>query len=166
MNWYCVHTRPQSEPFVTAYLQDKLSLEVYFPKLRQQKTIRRVRRLVTGPLFPRYLFCRLDLAGGFNAVRYAPDVLDVVAFGGRPAVVDDVIVDELRAWAADAVDIITLQPGFKCGDLVEITAGPMRGLRAVITDERSADDRVSVLLGILDCGAHMRVSRSQLQLVA
>ena len=57
MHWYCIHTRPQKEARVVAYLAT-LGLETYFPRLKRQKTIRRVRRIVTGPLFPRYPFCR------------------------------------------------------------------------------------------------------------
>ena len=44
---------------------------------------------VVGPLFPRYFFCRLNLSKSFRAVRYSPQVIDVVSFGGRPTVVDD-----------------------------------------------------------------------------
>jgi len=164
-NWYCIHTRPLKENGVVAYLQETLGLETYFPRLKRQKTIRRVRRIVTGPLFPRYLFCRFDLANRYRAVRYAPEVIDVVSFGERPAVVDDAMIEELRGWAGEAVDVITIQPSLRPGDQVEITDGPMRGLQAVILNSRSDRDRVTVLLSILECGAQMMISRSQLERV-
>ena len=162
MNWYCVHTKPRKEQQVFAYLQERLAQETYFPRLKQQKTIRRVRRLVTGPLFPRYLFTRFDLSSDYRAVRYAPDVLDVVSAGGHPAIVSDKLIDELKSWAGEAVDLITLQPDFRPGDHVEITDGPMRGLPAVILHIKNDSDRVAVLLSILECGAQMIINRSQL----
>lgn len=162
MNWYCIHTRPVKENQSAMYLQAMLGLETYFPRLKRQKTIRRVRRIVTRPLFPRYLFCRFDLGEYYRAVRYAPDVIDVVSFGERPAIVGDGLIEELKSWAGEAVDIITLQPCLAPGDRVEITDGPMQGLQAVILHETNDSDRVAVLLSILECGARLMINRSQL----
>jgi len=46
----------------------------------------------------------------YRAVRYAPDVIEVVRFGEHPAVVDDGIIEALKNGAGDALDIITIQP--------------------------------------------------------
>jgi transcriptional antiterminator RfaH len=162
LSWYCVHTKPLKENQVATCLHERLGLETYFPRLKQQKTIRRVRRVVTGPLFPRYLFCRFDLFTRYRAVRYAPEVVEVVSFGERPTLVRDTMIEELKSWAGEAVDVITLRPDLQPGDMVEITDGPMRGLQAVILHERNDRDRVAVLLSILECGAQMMISRSQL----
>lgn len=158
-SWYCVHTRPQGELRVASWLDNQLGLETYFPRLVRQKTIRRVEKVVTGPLFPRYLFCRFDIASHFRAVRFAPDVIDVVAFGGGPALVRDSIITELKTWAGDAIDHIVLQPEFRPGDPVQITAGPLRGLQAVILDGRTDRDRVAVLLSLLNCEARTVIDR-------
>jgi len=162
MNWYCVHTRPLKEQQVATHFHQMLGLELYFPRLRRQKTIRRIRRVVTSPLFPRYLFCRFDPLLRYRAVRYAPDVIEVVRFGEYPAVVGDGIIETLKDWAGESVDIITLQPDLSPGDQVEITDGPMRGLHAVILNSRNDRERVTVLLSILECGARMLIGRSQL----
>jgi len=151
MHWYCIHTRPQKEARVAAYLKVALSLETYFPRLKRHKTIRRVRRVVTEPLFPRYLFCRFDLGPSYRAVRYSPDVIDVVTFGPTPAIVEEALIESLKGWAGESVDVITLQPD-----------GPMLGLQAVILQERSDKDRVAVLLTILGGKVPMMIRRSQL----
>lgn len=163
MNWYCIHTKPRRESQVTAYLAEQLGVETYFPRLKRQKTIRRVRRSVTGPLFPRYLFGRFDLSAQFRAVRYAPEVIDVVRVGANPAIVSDALVGEMKLWAGEALDLITIQPDLSPGDRVEITDGPMRGLPAVILHIKSDRDRVAILLSILQSDARMLISRSQLQ---
>src|SRR5271169_1778631 len=93
--WLCVHTRPRREPAAEQYCRDVLGFDTYYPRLKQLKTIRRVKRWIVGPLFPRYFFCRLNLSRSFRAVRYSPQVIDVVSFGGRPTVVDDAIIDQL-----------------------------------------------------------------------
>lgn len=162
MNWYCLHTRPQHEAHAAAHLRETLGVETYFPLLRRYQTIRRVRRLVTRPLFPRYLFCRFDLARAYAAVRYSRDVIDVVRFGASPAIVGDALIEELKSWAGEAVDLITLQPELQPGDTVEISDGPMRGLQAVILRQKDDRDRVAVLLSILEQKVQLVISRTQL----
>jgi transcription antitermination factor NusG len=167
MNWYCIHTRPKKESRVASYLSGELGLETYFPQLKQYKTIRRVRRLVTGPLFPRYLFCRFDLALGYRAVKYAPEIIGVVTLGSQPARVDPDLIDQLKSWAGTSVDQFTLQPQATSGDRVEIVDGPMRGLHAIILHERSDRERVAVMLSLLGGTVQkMFIARSQLALIA
>lgn len=161
MNWYCIHTKPLKERQVAAFLHERLGLEAYFPRLRREKTIRRVRRVVTSPLFPRYLFCRFDPVSHYRPVRYAPEMTDIVSFGGHPAIVGDAMIAELKSWAGEAVDLISIQLDFRPGDRVEIVDGPMCGLPAVILHNNNSD-RVAVLLSILECGAQLNISRTQL----
>lgn len=104
----------------------------------------------------------MDVSTDYRAVRYAPDVIDVVKFGDRPAIVGESMIDELKSWAGEAIDLITLKPLLGPGDLVEITDGPMQGLQAVILSQRNNRDRVAVLLSMLKYGAQMIISRTQL----
>jgi len=166
VNWFCIHTRPARERPIVRYCNDHLGLETYFPQLRRPKIVRRVRREVVEPLFPRYFFCRLDAAQHFRAVRYAPDVIDVVCFGGCPAIVDESIVSQLRAWAGNYLDIIAIEPGLQVGDTVRITTGPFQGLEAIVQQATNHTGRVAVLLSILSCGARLTIDRSCLEQVA
>ncbi|MBI5693309.1 MAG: hypothetical protein HZC55_24790 [Verrucomicrobia bacterium] len=165
MNWYCIHTKPQKEAQVAAFCHEQLGLETYLPRLREYRTIRRVRRLTTRPLFPRYLFCHFDLTTDYRSVRYAPDALNLVHHGSWPAVVPHVLIGELRAWAGQEHDIITLDSPLRPGDNVEITSGPLRGLSAVILRATSDRDRVAVLLSVLQENTLATISRTQLRKV-
>lgn len=165
MTWYCLHTKPKRETAVADYCATSLGLEVYFPKLEEFRTIRRVRKQVVRPLFPRYLFCRLELGSHYRAVRYAPDALDLVHLGGAPAPVPDTLIEELRAWAGAAGDTLRLPDPLRAGDTVEITEGPMRGLSAVILRAEDEKDRVAILLSVLQAGVPATISRSQLRKV-
>lgn len=165
VHWFCVYTKPQREAFVAAYCRETLGLEAYLPQVQQHRTIRRKRQLVTSPLFPRYLFCRFDINLSYRAVRYAPDALDLVHIGARPAMVDDGLVGELRSWAGGESEVITLESDLAVGDAVEVTDGPMRGLTATILQVDDARDRIALLLSILE-GAQLTLSRSQVRRVA
>jgi len=160
-HWYCIHTRPQREQFVTEQLSTFLGLEVYFPTIRLNKTIRRVRREVVAPLFPRYLFCRCELTTDYRAVRYARDVIDLVSFGAQPAQVDDQLIAQIKNWSA-TTDLPNQATSFAEGEQVEITFGPMQGLHAVILDAHNDRERVAVLLSILGCEARVTIDRSLL----
>jgi transcriptional antiterminator RfaH len=166
MNWYCIHTRPRREERARQYFKESIGLEAYCPRLREQRVIRRVRRTITRPLFPRYLFCRFEPAVHYRAARYSPDVIDIVHFGGLPNVVPDQLIEDLKAWVGDALDADMLRPPLTAGDVVMICEGPLMGLQAVVQRAMSDSERVSVLLSSLDCAARMMVMRSQLRLVS
>jgi transcriptional antiterminator RfaH len=128
--------------------------------------IRRQRKFVVGPLFPRYLFCRFDARISFRAVRYAPEVINVVSAGQAPALVSDALIEDLKRWSSGENGVITLRPTLRVGDQVEITSGPLQGLPGIITSDCSERDRVTVLLSILQCGAQLNVDRSLVRLIA
>jgi len=163
VNWFCLHTRPLKEAHVESYCRETLGVETYFPRLKEHRTIRRVRREVTSALFPRYLFAKIDLATSYRAVRYAPEVINLVHAGDAPAIVSDALVDELRAWAGNEVDRTTLVPSFRPGDAVQVVQGPMQGVSAVILRASDANDRVTVLLSLLQHGVQVTISRAQLE---
>lgn len=144
---------------------ESLGIETYFPKIREQRVIRRVKRTVVRPMFPRYVFCRFEPALHYRAVRYAPDVIDIVQSGQVPTVVQDRILADLKSWAGDVFNLDTRPAPLRAGDVVVIGDGPLMGLRAIVQHNLSESDRVAVLLAFLDCGARTVVPRDQLQLV-
>jgi transcriptional antiterminator RfaH len=166
VHWYCLHTKPLKEAQVANYCGEHLGVETYFPRLRQQRVIRRQRKSVVAPLFPRYLFCRFDAAVFFRAVRYAPEVLSVVSAGNAPAIVADSLIEELKQWASATGGVITLRPTLQIGDQVEVISGPMQGLSGIILGDCSERARVTVLLSILQCGAQLNVERSEVRRIA
>jgi transcriptional antiterminator RfaH len=166
VHWYCLHTKPQKEEPVASFCSAQLGLETYYPRLRQYRTIRRKRRLVIRPLFPRYLFCRFDAGDLFRAVSYAPDMVEIVSAGSTPTIVATDLIEGLKSWAGNEVDILTLQPAMRVGDQVEITNGPMRGLSGTILKESAESVRVTILLSFLLNGAHLNVERTDLRLIA
>ena len=157
MNWYAIHAKPRQESVVLLSLQRE-RIETFFPQLRRKRTIRRVRKWVTGPLFSGYFFARFDANQDRRLVRYANGVINIVSFGAKPAVVDDAIIETIRLHAED--NIVTVQPvQFKPGDIVEIQTGPLRGLQGIFEREMSDRDRVVILLDTLAKGARVEVSR-------
>jgi len=166
VQWYCVHAKPRQETACERYCRDLLGLETFYPKLKRQKTLFGAKHWIIGPLFPRYLFCRMDLRTHYRAVRYAPEAVNIVSFGDRPVEVEQSIIDGLKSWASEPVNIISVTRQPKPGDWVEITDGPFRGLQAIFEREMSDSERVSILLTTLATRPGAIVNRSQVALVA
>ena len=95
MNWYAIHAKPRQESVAVLSLQRE-KVETFFPQLRRKRTIRRVRKWVTGPLFPGYFFARFDAQRDARLVRYATGVIKVVSFGDQPAIVEDAIIEAIQ----------------------------------------------------------------------
>ncbi len=163
MNWYCLHTRPLKEAHVESYCRGSLGLETYFPRIKQHRTIRRVRRVVVSPLFPRYLFVRFDPALSYRAARYCPEVINIVHNGDTPAIVEDALIHDLKGWVDTELEKLSLRPALRPGDSVQIVGGPMQGISAVILRASDEQDRVTILLSILQHGAQLTLCRAQLE---
>ena len=108
------------------------------------------------PLFPRYLFVGIDLASQrWRAIQSTLGVSHLVCVGDRPAVVEDGVVDALKA-REDEAGFITLarRPAFSPGDKVRIVEGAFVDSLALVEDV-SDQHRVAVLLNLL--GRKVRV---------
>lgn len=161
MNWYALHTKPRQEAMAQSSLRRE-GIETFLPKLRRRKTIRRVRRWVTGPLFPNYLFARFEFTTSGRLVKYATGITNIVSFGGNPATVDDAIICAIQAHCEE--NVVTIPPPeLRAGDTVEIQEGPLRGLKGIFERELSDSERVVIMLQSIAAAARVEVSREQLE---
>lgn len=146
--WYVVHTRPKCEHIAAALMGGLENVEVYCPRIRFQKSTRRGKVWFIEALFPSYFFARFTPMDSLRAVKYSQSVIKVVDFGGTLTPVPDKAIQELKAEMQD-VDICEVQVGVKVGDMVELTEGPMRGLKGIVNALLSGADRVRILLEFL-----------------
>ena len=147
LRWYAIQTKPNRERDVEKRLND-LRLEVFLPWMRTRRRIGSRFQWVRVPLFPSYVFCRLDMVLSGKAARYSPGVKDFLSFGSRLAEVGDDIILVLRERCPEGVaqiDPVSAKPG----DIVRITEGPFSGLEAVFEQKLKGSERVAVLLEIL-----------------
>ena len=153
--WYVVHCRVSSEQRAEINLQ-RQDYEVWLPMYH--KTRRHARRVesVLRPLFPRYLFVRLDLSSQpWRPILSTFGVHNIIADGDGPLASGDDIIAALRARAnTEGVFEIarsTLMPG----DQVRVQGGPMADVEGIFQAELDSD-RVLILLKLM--GREVRVS--------
>lgn len=155
MHWYAISTKPHQERQAEANLS-QLGVETFLPLLKQQKVIRRVRKTVVGPLFPGYLFARFNLTEHYRAVSYARGVRNVVTFGLRPAVVDEALIEGIKARMTEGY--VSIEPErFRQGQLVRVDDGPLAGLEAVFVRALPDKERAVLLLRALAYSARVVV---------
>ena len=147
LRWYAIQTKANKEKEVEKRLTD-LRLEVFLPWMRTRRRIGSRHQWVLVPLFPSYLFCRLDLVESGKAARYSPGVRDFLKFGSHIAEVDEAIIAALHERCPEGVALIeplTVKPG----ETVRIKEGPFSGLEAIFERSLKGAERVAVLLEIL-----------------
>lgn len=147
LRWYVVRTKLRKETVVEKRITD-LGLEVFLPWLRSRRRIGTRYQWVVSPLFPGYIFCRLDLLLSGKAVRYAPGVKDFVKFGSRIAEVGENVIKEIRDRCPKGVAEIKPRP-YRSGEPVMIREGPFAGLEAMFEREMMGSERVAILLELL-----------------
>ena len=162
VHWYVVNTKPRQEKTAQWHLE-RLNVEVFCPRLKQKKLIRRRSQEVVGPLFPGYLFARFDVDTHYRAVHYSQGVRGVVGFGSDPAKVDEEMIESIRSRLEDGCMILP-SPLFKPGQMVRIQEGPFEGLEAVFEREMPAQERVVLLLKSLSYQARVLIDREQVVL--
>jgi transcriptional antiterminator RfaH len=146
-NWYLIHTKIRQERVALENLE-RQGFECFLPLIWVEKLRRSALLIVEEPLFPRYLFIRLSSgtdAPSWSPIRSTLGVSRLVTFGHTPAKIDDQLMAELQAHAANPE--VRLRH-FAPGESVVVTNGPFVGLEAIyqMTD---GDGRVMVLLNIL-----------------
>ncbi len=161
LRWYCLRARPRQEHLAAERLRAQYGVEVYGPRIRYRKVTRRGTVWFVEALFPGYLFARFDAAADLRRVQYAAGVTGVVRFSGKPAVVPEETIANLRSAMSDGEIKVFVEP-FKAGDRVEVVEGPFRGLEAVITQVLPARERVRVLLEFLGRETAAEISYAQL----
>lgn len=158
--WYLIHTKPRQEALALTNLS-RQGFECYMPMLRLQKIRQRKSALVAEPMFPRYLFIRLDTSGtgqSWSPIRSTLGVNQLVRFGGQPAKVDGQLIDLIRSREQGT----HAQPLFSAGDNVTVADGPFAGLEAIYQNT-DAESSSMILLNILSKPVAMRIDTASLR---
>jgi transcriptional antiterminator RfaH len=154
--WYLVHTRPNGERKAEFNLNAQ-EFVTFLPQI--EKTIRHARRLKTvrRPLFPRYLFCRLDIERDrWLSVNGTIGVVRLFMQDSRPVAVPVGVVESLLAHSDGGV--ARLDINLTEGQRVRILSGPFADFTATLArvDERR---RVQVLLEMMGTAVSVSVNR-------
>lgn len=164
-SWYLIFTKPRQENLARENLE-RQGFITYLPLAKQ--TRRRNGRYIKSiePYFPRYLFIQLNTeTDNWSPIRSTVGVVQMVRFGGVPAVVPDELVTCLKENDdPDGLQKLVRQD-LSPGDKVEIINGPFAGYQGIY-QQRKGSERVAVLLDIVGKTAAVTLSAHDLQVAA
>ncbi len=144
--WYVVYSKPRKEEFAEFILRQK-GIEVFFPRLRLPGSLRRRRQTV--PLFPNYLFVKIQVfSEEYHYVTWSPGVNRLVSFNSIPVPLNTDVVAFLMDQSTDE-GTITARSNLMSGQEVQINGGPFDGLIGIIQNPPDAKGRVKLLLNLL-----------------
>lgn len=154
--WYVVQTQLNAEAKAARNLAQQ-GFEVYLPRYLKRRSHARKIEKVAAPLFPRYLFVRIDVATQrWRSIQSTFGVSHLVLNGSDPAPVAQHVLGALKARENEGgfVELDRRAP-FRLGEKVRVLAGAFAenfGLFDGLGDR----DRVAILLDLL--GRKVRVS--------
>ena len=129
--WYAVQTRPRHEKKVIAELAEK-RIDSYLPLLNQVHRWSDRRKTVQVPLFPGYVFVRVQLNPN---IRFA--VLGswgAIAFVGpqrTATAIPDTQIENIRTLLSSKVSL-TPYPFLRIGQRVRVRGGALDGLEGIL----------------------------------
>lgn len=152
--WYVAQTQVRGEERARINLE-RQEFRAYLPRYRRERRHARRRDVVQAPLFPGYIFVRLDLdTAPWRSINGTFGVSRLVCHGDLPAALPEGVVEEIAARESED-GLIVLQPRpFRKGEALRIMSGALADCLGFF--ERMEDrDRVILLLDLL--GRKVRV---------
>ena len=94
-DWYVLQTKPRKEDYVAGQLSGQ-DAEIFLPRVVESVRVAGSWQQRVAPMFPSYLFVRIDVEQRGKKVRYTPGVKDFLRCEGAPEPVSPDIVSTLQ----------------------------------------------------------------------
>lgn len=147
--WYAMRSKPNKEDFLARQFEMQ-GVKVFYPRIRVRLVNPRARKV--RPYFPGYIFVQVDLEQMCRStLQWLPGAAGLVSFGGEAASVPESLINAIRRRVdeVNASDAGLLK-GLSQGQVVMIQAGPFAGHEAIFDVCLSGDERVRVLLKLIN----------------
>jgi transcription antitermination factor NusG len=157
-NWYAVYTKPRWEKKVHAIMESR-GLESYCPlnKVRKQWSDRI--KLVEEPLFKSYVFVHVP-EDDQTLVRMVDGVLNYVYWQGKPALIKEKEIEDIRRFLNEYQDVQLQSLDFQPHDKVLIRTGVLMDKEAKV--QRVLHQTVEVVIESLGYKLVAQIDKSNL----
>ncbi|MEL7120741.1 MAG: UpxY family transcription antiterminator [Bacteroidota bacterium] len=161
--WFAVYTRYKREKIVKEQLANK-GIHCFLPlqKVKRQYT-RKVKNLEI-PLLSCYIFTKI-VKNEYVQVLETNDVVQFVKFSNNLISIPECEIDLMKRIIGENIEVeATPISGLQKGDLVEIHAGPLAGLRGTFVQAHNSKNFV-ISLHQMGYALHMQIDRTNLRKV-
>ena len=153
--WFALTVKPQHERTVHEGLTAK-GMESFLPTSWSTRRWSDREKRLQVPLFPGYVFCRLEPAGRVPVLR-TPGVRSIVSFGSEMIPVPEPEIEQIRRMLASG-SAAEPWPFLKAGQRVFVHDGPMAGMEGILVEARNTC-RVVVGIELLQRSVAVQLDR-------
>ena len=151
-HWYAVYTHSRAEKKVDQRLREA-DIETFLP---MQKTLRQWsdrKKVIERPVISSYIFVKV-VPREFLAVRKTDGVVKIITIEGKPAVIPEEQMINLRILCGSDADITFNEEVYLKGDMVEVIYGSLTGLKGELI---RTGRKHKVVIRILEPGMNLTV---------
>ncbi len=154
--WYAIRVRSKFEVRAARALRGK-GYQEWLPQYQSKRRWSDREQQIQLPLFPGYLFCRLDVRDRLLPVLTTPGVMGIVSAGKSPVPVSE---DEIKAVQAVLNSGLPTQPWpmLAAGSRVMVERGPLTGVQGCVVSLRK-ECRLVVSIELLQRAVAVDVDR-------
>lgn len=163
MYWYLIQTKPHSENLALENLTNQ-GYKCYLPMIKVERIINKKIEIKKIPLFPRYLFTKLDLkfeSKSWIPIRSTRGVSNLVRFGQVPAKIHDELFQHI--YSREHLFESEVQPLYHQGQSLRIINGPFSAFDCIYQGMDS-EMRVIVLLEFMRKPFLLKLKLDQIKL--
>ena len=91
------------------------------------------------PLFPNYLFARLDLELHYYKVKWTRGVNKILGSGNEPIPISEKVIQAIKERSGKD-NLVKLEDELKDGDVIQVTSGPFKNLMGIFQKMMSRRD--------------------------
>lgn len=160
-SWYVVYTRSRAEKKAYAELL-ALDIEAYLPTQRKLRQWSDRKKWVDMPLFPGYIFVNIPKKD-YDKVLKVNNIVSYVRFEGKAAIVSNSQIESIKRIVNQTLHEINIShQTLSEGDKVQVTTGPLVGLKGLLISHRSKK-RVAVILDQLNISLLVDINVNSLE---
>ena len=154
--WYALHVRTRGECKLQQALSAK-GYETFLPSYLEARRYSDRLKKVNAPLFPGYLFCRLDVNKRLPLL-VTPGLHSIVGTLGVPQVVEEEEILAIKRVVEAGIPAVPW-PYLKAGDRVIVQYGSLKGVQgALVRDAHS--DKLVLSIHLLQRSISLEIDRA------
>lgn len=163
-HWFVVQTKPGNENRAETHLLNQ-KIETFLPllEIHQYPSGKMVQKI--KPLFPNYIFARLDLKVHYYKVKWTRGVSKILGNGDGPVPIAEKVIESIKERVGKD-NLVKLEEELTEGDVVQITSGPFKELRGIFQKKMSDNGRIKILLNLIGVDVSVQISQWQIKRAA
>jgi transcription antitermination factor NusG len=134
--WFALHVRSRREAFVANHLQGQ-GFECFLPLYQSKRRWSDRLKEIEQPLFPGYLFCRLDLCNR-GPLLMTPGVQQIVGVGRTPMPVEEREIESIRQVLSSGLPSLPW-PYMHIGERVRVNYGSLVNLEGILVNFKGSN---------------------------